>query len=442
MAEALAKVKRELGPNALIVNTRTVAPAGVLGRLKRETIEITVSIDDESLAQPAKPDQRIRNQYAVTDSAEKIDADSPNNSPRLSSNDMDELQDAVRGLSRGSRLLDFSTDPTRNARPITGLEPLDSDIPGSVSADDSAKINRSQPTRRTRHRTNAAAANTCPIQSAHQQLIQAQVGGELADALVKRVRSELSEHERSTENVRAKLAEYVRCMLPPCEPIDLESGIVPRKIAVVGPTGVGKTTTIAKLAAHFKLREHRSVGIINTDTHRIGATEQLRIYAGIIDVPLEVVSHSVNVDRAIKSMRDHHVILIDTTGHGPHDSAGLQETRVLLERAGADEVHLVLPGTASLPVMSEAVQVYRRLGINRVILSKADEALGFGAVLTCLQNAEASLSYITTGQNIAEDIEKANGERLTRWIVSPHREHPSALDAISSNAQYGIDLCA
>jgi flagellar biosynthesis protein FlhF len=120
-----------------------------------------------------------------------------------------------------------------------------------------------------------------------------------------------------------------------------------RVVALVGPTGVGKTTTIAKLAANFRLREKRRVGLITVDTYRIAAVEQLRTYAEIIDLPMHVVSTPREMREALRQLSGLDLVLMDTAGRSPRDEVKIQELRAFLSEAQADEVHLVLSAVAS-----------------------------------------------------------------------------------------------
>jgi flagellar biosynthesis protein FlhF len=200
-------------------------------------------------------------------------------------------------------------------------------------------------------------------------------------------------------------------------------------IALIGPTGVGKTTTIAKLAANLCLREEQKVGLITIDTYRIAAVEQLKTYAVIIDVPLEVVFSPSQLEQAVRRMNDRDVILIDTAGRSQRDGERIKELRAYFGAVEPDEVHLVLAGTCGERVLTETIQQFRELGVNRVIFTKLDEAIGFGVILACIQKAEAKLSYVTTGQDVPDDIHVGEGGTLARWILG---ERPPVFSGVAS----------
>ncbi len=256
------------------------------------------------------------------------------------------------------------------------------------------------------------------LRDAYQQLISAQVAEELSAQLVRRIRAEQSEvHLEDPAQVRNRLARYIASMLPTAEPMKLKSGAAPTILALVGPTGVGKTTTTAKLAAQYRLRQGRRVGLITVDTYRIGAVDQLHTYADILDVPLEVVTTPAEMESALRKMDDCDVIVIDTTGMSQNDADRLQELRLLLDRAAPDEIHLVLSSTTSTAVCHKIIERFDVLGANRMIFTKLDEAVGFGVILNCMHQTASRLSYVTTGQEVPDDIEVGHGGRLANLIV-------------------------
>jgi flagellar biosynthesis protein FlhF len=190
-----------------------------------------------------------------------------------------------------------------------------------------------------------------------------------------------------------------------------------RVVALVGPTGVGKTTTIAKLAANFRLKEKRKVGLITVDTYRIAAVEQLRTYADIIDLPMAVVSTPREMREAVTRMSDLEIVLMDTAGRSPRDEVKIQELRTMLIEAKADEVHLVLSAVGSAGGLKRTAEQFRPAGTTALVLTKLDEATSLGNVLPLLRASKLPLSYVTDGQNVPDDIEAADQRRLARMLL-------------------------
>jgi flagellar biosynthesis protein FlhF len=252
----------------------------------------------------------------------------------------------------------------------------------------------------------------------YQKLIEKEVAERIAQALIAQVRSHLTgDRLQDREAIRRELACSLESMLPAAGPIRAAAFGEPTSIALIGPTGVGKTTTIAKLAANFCLREHRKVGLVTIDTYRIAALEQLKTYAQIIDVPLEVATTPEQLKDAVARMADRDIILIDTAGRGQRDAIKIKELRGFFSAVRPHEIHLVLSSICSEGVLTETIDRFSEIGIDRVIFTKLDEAIGFGVILSCLQRANAGLSYVTTGQDVPDDIEVGESRRLAELIL-------------------------
>ena len=212
-----------------------------------------------------------------------------------------------------------------------------------------------------------------------------------------------------------RLAELIESELPVAGPIRVAAGR--RLVALVGPTGVGKTTTIAKLAANFRLREKRRVGLITVDTYRIAAVEQLRTYADIIDLPMEIVSTPREMHQAVARMADLDLILMDTAGRSPRDEVQIQELKSMLAEATPDEVHLVLSSVASAKSLSKTAQQFAGVGTTALVLTKLDEAASLGNLLPLVRSCRLPLSYLTHGQKVPDDIAPADSGRLAKIIL-------------------------
>lgn len=248
-------------------------------------------------------------------------------------------------------------------------------------------------------------------------LLELEFSEEVARELVETVRCETAgSAEADPVLLKAQVARLLEQQIRTSGPVALTAGRC-RVVALVGPTGVGKTTTIAKLAANYRLREKRRVGLITVDTYRIAAVEQLRTYADIIDLPMEVVSAPREMRRAVRDMSALDLVLIDTAGRSPRDEIKLQELRVFLQEAQADEVHLVLSSVASERALMQTAERFAAVGTTALILTKLDEASALGHILPLLRQSGLRLSYLTNGQNVPDDIEVANSARLAKMIL-------------------------
>ena len=249
------------------------------------------------------------------------------------------------------------------------------------------------------------------------ELIDAEVNEELANQFIEQLGHDATPMDlQDPQLLRTRLARSIEEEIRVASPIKLTPG-KRRLVALVGPTGVGKTTTIAKLAANFHLRDQRRVGLITVDTYRIAAVDQLRTYADIIDLPMEVVSTPKEMRAAIDRLSDLDLILMDTAGRSPRDNVRIQELRAILAEANADEIQLVLSCIASTNSLTRSAQQFAKVGTTSLLLTKLDEATGLGNLIPLFRNCELPISYLTNGQNVPHDIEPANASKLARVIL-------------------------
>ncbi|GFO70855.1 hypothetical protein GMLC_44340 [Geomonas limicola] len=191
----------------------------------------------------------------------------------------------------------------------------------------------------------------------------------------------------------------------------------PRIMAIVGPTGVGKTTTIAKLAAMYALNRGASVALVTTDNFRVGAIEQLKTYAKIMDLPLEVAANEQELAKVLARHSDKDLILVDTTGRSHKDSERLGELRAFLECHPAIETYLCMSATTRGRELDEIVATFGGLPISKLLFTKLDESESYGCIVNTHLKHKLPISYLTTGQKVPEDIEVATAKKLAALMV-------------------------
>ncbi len=249
------------------------------------------------------------------------------------------------------------------------------------------------------------------------ELIDAEVEENLARELVLRLKKHCTPQQLADPfAAKALLTGMVQSEIACCEPITTRRGRT-KVVALVGSTGVGKTTTIAKLAANFRLRDGIRMGLITVDTYRVAAVEQLRTYAEIIDLPIKVVTNPQEMRRALDELAGLDLILIDTAGRSPCDDLQVQELKTLLAEADVHEVHLVLSLTSSPRHLEATAKKFADANATAVILTKLDETTGLGSLLSIARRIPLPISYITTGQGVPDDIEPARPDRLARLML-------------------------
>ncbi len=172
----------------------------------------------------------------------------------------------------------------------------------------------------------------------------------------------------------------------------------------IGPTGVGKTTTLAKLAAHYSIYQREKVGLITVDHYRIGAVEQLRTYAEIVDLPLEVVMSPRDVGPALRRLEQCERILVDTAGRGTGNIVQINELGSYISHLKPADILLTISATTRWQDIKYIAESFKKLDYNRLVLTKLDETKCFGAVLNAVYASEAPLTYLTDGQNVPDDL--------------------------------------
>lgn len=460
MAEALDKVKKDLGRGAVILHTRTIRRGGLMGVGARSIVEITASRDPSLLPKPDRPGMPVRRDTQPTGGTHRESAAMP---PRF--------RPEGPSPARAAEASAVSKLATPNPDALTQISTSTSALRNEM--EELRTMVRQLLDREQSPRSAAAALagttnRTLPpipdeLRDYYTKLIQNAVADELAREVVARAKDRLNEWRGRLQAVGAAkaepldfqqlipnaLLEVIERMLPPADPVQLLPGKGTKFVALVGPTGVGKTTTIAKLAAQFKLRERKRVALITTDTYRIAAVAQLKAYAEILSVPLEVVYTPAELTDTMRKLSSYDVVLVDTSGRSQNDTEHLGDLQAFLttareaakamtvtdeqapapaESAGEAkpaseqpysplETHLVMSCTAHSTQLQRVLEKFSNLGIDRVVFTKLDEAVGVGVILNIANRLDVQLSYLTTGQDVPDDIEVGSRRRIAEMVL-------------------------
>jgi flagellar biosynthesis GTPase FlhF len=220
-------------------------------------------------------------------------------------------------------------------------------------------------------------------------------------------------YESHVKSTFQRLVETMEAFMPSSEALKTK-----RRIALVGPTGVGKTTTIAKIASIFALRDNQSVALISLDTYRIAAAEQIKTYARLLSVPIEIVGNSGEFSAALTRFEKADVVLIDTPGFSPKDQTAIRGLGATLRQCPDLEVHLVLPASLRPDETRLTLEGFDPTRYNRLIFSKLDEAVSWGSLLNTWIFSGHTVSYFTIGQRVPEDLETASMAYLCDTLLS------------------------
>lgn len=429
MKEALLKIKTTLGADAMIVGTRTLRRGGVLGVGGREVVEVYVT-------QPAgrEPEESEAPDQLLARAARLAATAAPRNphgtrpvdpsSSVVGPGTPGEALEALRSL--------YPAIKNPYAEPREGSSSPSVTLPPVRGDDDPverlARFAREKGWKVDNFPRPAPAPARTPERSPEEEhpfvrearllLEELEVSPKISEGLLWDLRTvDLPVGEVDPHRLRTLLkAQVIKLLVPPA-PLRETPGQASVQL-FLGPTGVGKTTTVAKLAARAKINERKRVGLITLDTFRIAAVDQLQKYAGIIGITLEVVSDPVEFRSAVARLRREGLdtILVDTAGRGQRDELKMRELGEFVKSTPEARVHLVLSTTTHPRTFSRVARRFIPLGVNCMILTKLDESESFGALLDPLVEAGLPVSYITDGQNVPDDIMPSDPERLTDLV--------------------------
>lgn len=361
MEEAIAKVKFDLGPEAIILHTRRLKRSWPLSLFNKNAVEITAALDVNLMDQKAS--QPKENGSSTNHISEAFDG-------RFSQLqlEVEEIKSIVRTI----------------ANQLT--DPLFQEVPASFL-------------------------------DIYEKLLQSKVEDELAKTLMKAMQDQLTSSELvDAEVLRSKVVSEIARLLPVSTPLSLENG--QRKIiALIGPTGAGKTTTMAKLAAKYCLYESKRAVFLTADTYRIAAVDQLKTYAEIIGAPVEIVFNNQDTREALERHQDKDIVLIDTAGRSPLNETQMNELVGLMRICSPDEIHLVLSVTTKMSDLMSSVKRFSVVPVNRLIFTKLDETHTPGTMLNIVNKTKVPISYLTIGQNVPEDIQVAEAHNIASLIL-------------------------
>jgi flagellar biosynthesis protein FlhF len=401
--EASAHMRHELGPNAIILGTRNVHKGGVLNFLSGKAIEITAAVDE--------PVADRENQTGQMRGA------GPERNKHQSSSQHENVQENLATIARDFRLARKQSeelgDTVVQKHRLANIEELRGEMSDmkSVLSDISQHLKYSH-----------MPALPELLKEKYVSLVKQDVEQKLAADVIQSVYGSLGNAHAQDEKVAEQSIIKSLASLVSTPPI-ITKHKSPRVVALVGPTGVGKTTTIAKLAAISKLVDGLPVALITADTYRIGAKEQLKAFATIADIPMEVVYKPSEMATAIKKFRRSAIIFIDTVGRSQKAKKDLLDLKRYLEAANPDETHLVLSASTAMSTLHDIVERCQTLRPNRIIFSKLDEAATLGNLLNVVSRWKLPVSYITTGQNVPDDIQKVEPILFASRVYNGVLEH-------------------
>jgi len=368
--EAFEKARKKLGPEAVVLSSVPVRRGGFLGLFKRKKYIVTAGILEEK-----ESVQRFER-----DKHERLIA-----FQKLLSESSGDDKDETPAVKEDTDVLEISNEA----------------LSLSLKGNKEKKVNSSP-----QNSTALSAPNEIGERHICETLLQVGFDPLIAMEMA-------SEYLKKGKN--KKLDEFLAESIS-VTGNDFISALGGKRAMFIGPTGVGKTTTIAKLAAIFALWHQKKVLLLGADTYRIAAVEQLRTYANILEVPMEVVSNKEEIEKAL-GRHDAEIVLADLPGRNQKDIARLEEYRKVYEALHPDCVHLLIAANSSYETMVDVVEKLKIVPYNAVIFTKVDETTFLSNIFKLIKSYNIPLSYITTGQDVPRDIEIGSPGRLARLVL-------------------------
>lgn len=442
--EALECAKKELGEGIVEMNVKTVKAKGLLGIFKGPKIEVTVAKEEENerygVAQ-AKTSVNI----AVSD--ETMNKAKDVTGADTGQNNIVQIKQPVKMASgQGVENIGQAVADVIASFPQTNSEiksPKNNKISNEVKSENGLveKIENiqtllekqlAQAEEKTEEKTEEKKAEEKVSDEKNERtnflklLYNKMIDNEVYEKYANEIIEEIDKNCKADVTMDFMLSEiYQKMILKLGKPYVMEdNGNGPRVIFFVGPTGVGKTTTIAKIASSFRVEQRKKVALLTADTYRIAAAEQLRTYANILEVPFRVVYTAKEIASTIEDFREYDYILVDTTGHSPNNEAQCENMGDLInsvETTATKEVFLVLSASTKYRDLMKIADTYKEIADYKLIFTKLDETSTLGNIYNLKMYTGAPLSYVTCGQNVPDDIENFNPQATVKQLLGGRR---------------------
>ena len=373
--EAVLMAKEEMGSNAVVLNIKSTKQRGLKKLFKKDVVEITAALEEKQTTSSI-PSSRIN--VAVAE-----DTPEEEKQPTAIEEKLDNLQSMLE-----SRMKEMDAE------------------------------NRDKP--ELKDKKEEKNVNFSFLQLVYNQMLENEVDEKYANQIIGEIESSIKK-ESNLDSILSGIYQKIVIKLGIPHEISLKEG-EPALVFFVGPTGVGKTTTIAKIASDFKLEKKAKVAMITSDTYRIAAVEQLRTYANILDIPLQVVYTIEELNHAIELFKDYDLILVDTAGRSHKNKEQCREIQHLVNdctllQGMRREIFLVLSAATKYKDLLNIVDVYSQMGKYSIIFTKLDETSALGNILNIRLNTSADISYVTSGQTVPDDISILDAQKLAKHLL-------------------------
>lgn len=386
--EAIMLAKEELGKDAIVMNMKTITPKGIYKLFRNPTVEITAALDDSNPSSVEKKEPVIE----VTSST-------------FNSYVKDNLSDILQEDKEHSKPVETSAIEKKlnNLQELLEKQLVDSRVEQKPEEKADKKENNNK--------------NLNLIQLVYNQLLRNEVDEKFVNQILGEIENKYKK-DTTLDNILASVYQKIILKLGQPKSIELDENKT-KFVFFIGPTGVGKTTTIAKIASTLKLNKKAKVALVTSDTYRIAAVEQLRTYANILSVPMQVIYTPEEMVTAKEDFNDYDVVLVDTAGRSHKSIEQRDDIEKLIHTIDekSREVYLVMSATTKYADLVRITEAYSEISYYRVIFTKLDETGSIGNILNIRMLTGADLSYTTWGQNVPDDIGKLDTQETAKQLL-------------------------
>jgi len=400
-AEAIEAAKKELGSNVVVMNVKEVKRKGIFASLRSRLVEATVALEEE------KNDilQNVSKEPGIVKKQDYIAPDYTAGA-RDSSKNIEEKLDSLQSL------LVNQMQKAENEKNVPAAE-LSADQENNLTGGDKSVKNQ---TKEADEEKNEELVKFMKL------LYNTMLDNEVDEKYANQILEEIEKLNKPNMSFDYTLANTYQKMIlkfgKSASITPAQSG--PRVVLFIGPTGVGKTTTIAKVASNFSMSEKKKVALLTADTFRIAAAEQLRTYANILEVPFRVIYTEEELQNAIRDFKEYDYVFVDTSGHSHQNKEQIGRMKSLIHAVNElaeKQVFLVLSATTKYRDLLQITDCYKELTDFQLIFTKLDETTSVGNLLNLKMYADASIAYVTCGQNVPDDIEFFNPQKTVKQLL-------------------------
>lgn len=414
--EAIEKAKAELGANAVIMNVKEIKTKGILRAFKNSIYEVTAAMEEKesfvnplnALKTPGKMHESINVAADEQITIPPVEEKQPSGKELVQDLIQKEIVQAKSELHVENHISERKAENDKEDNIEERLDNLSSILEEKLGvpagdADEDAR---------------ATSEELNFVKLLYTTLLKNEVNEKYANQIL----DEIEGYIRPGNSLDLILSNvYQKLILRFGQPKTINLlGRKPKVIFFVGPTGVGKTTTIAKIASKYRVEHNKKVAFLTADTYRIAATEQLRVYANILEAPLSVVYSVEELNTAIERVSDYDLVFVDTAGFSHKNQEQKEDIKKLVHGMSSEynkEVYLVLSATTKYQDLLDISDIYHDIADYKLIFTKLDETSTYGNILNVKLYSGADLSYVTNGQNVPEDIEIFDTQKIVKQLL-------------------------